>query len=624
MKKIKSLSLAVLAAMTLSGCNDVLDPNINPDMASSNTAENGLAPVVFFANQLVYDHAEYGIYLSQCLTTTGKSEKGDKTYRYGWGNFLTMQRHPQWRRHFYDIGVNTNDVIDSSRKLGSPNYELIVNTLMLMSTQLTTDAFGDMPRTEAYKSMTPKYDTQASLYAWMFEEVDRLLAQYDDVISNPPATMRVIDAKKERIYAGDLNKWRGLVLAVKARLLLRNLPNIDSSAKTCQEIINAAQAAIDCWRSGDIYDHNGIARDAWFGNEPRYYFDGGTAGKAAVWGPGSPRFDSWQSYPNDLSSVSVPSKFFVRDLMGICYPDDENKIGTYKDRKAGVGADPRLMLLFKGENGPVSVTNKDQKQVALRFLENNIGTPSSDFTRKEYPNLYCGAYAATEDCYNVLFTMEELYFIQAEAYYWLGDKVKACELAKEATQMNIQRHLARYLLDNEGKYPNYNGSAVVSSEWWDAYVTAFLDNVGGGRYKILAASENGQKHYYFNPSAFTLSDLMCQKYIAMYMQPEQWTDMRRYHFSNNRNAYGVNDANEIVYPTLRRPYNLYKAYFVDGLSVAEQENTWIQRINYDPETEEKYSSAELERLGASMNHKWLLKPMNWAQARGVRTSLTAE
>ncbi len=117
---------------------------------------------------------------------------------------------------------------------------------------------------------------------------------------------------------------------------------------------------------------------------------------------------------------------------------------------------------------------------------------------------------------------------------------------------------------------------------------------------------------------------MIQKYIAMYLQPEQWTDMRRYHYSNDRNGYGIGDDKEIVYPTLRRPYNLYEPYYVDGLSNEEQENTWIQRINYDPETEEKYNAAELERLGAAQNYKWLLKPMNWALAYGERTSLTAE
>ena len=81
---------------------------------------------------------------------------------------------------------------------------------------------------------------------------------------------------------------------------------------------------------------------------------------------------------------------------------------------------------------------------------------------------------------------------------------------------------------------------------------------------------------------------------------------------------------EIVYPTLRRPYNLYAAFWVDGLSEAEKENCWIQRVNYDPETEEKYNLAELERLGASKNHIWLRKPMIWAEEAGVRTSLTQE
>ena len=117
---------------------------------------------------------------------------------------------------------------------------------------------------------------------------------------------------------------------------------------------------------------------------------------------------------------------------------------------------------------------------------------------------------------------------------------------------------------------------------------------------------------------------MIQKYIAMYMQPEQWTDMRRYHYSNDRNGYGIGDAQEIVYPTLRRPYNLYAAYWIDGMSVAQQENCWVQRLNYDPETEEKYNLAELERLGASKNPEWLKKPMIWAMDYGVRHSLTEE
>lgn len=618
--KIKGITLGVLAAMALSGCNDILDDNVNIDHAHSNTCDLALPPVIFFAQQEVFDNAEYGIYLSQCLTTMGKNQRGDRTYKYGWGYFLNMQRHPQWRRHFYDVGVNGNEMIANSRAINSPNYELIVRALMLMSTQLTTDEFGDMPRAEAYQSNSPHYDTQASIYAWMFDEAEELLKMFDNKELTECPDNRTIDQTRDRIYAGDLSKWKGLVLAVKARLLLRNLPNIDRSAKTCQAIIDAADAAINCWRSGDLL------YGPWFGNEPRYNFDGGADGKSAIWGPGSPRFDTWQSYGNNLDQA-VPSKFFMQDLLGVVYPGNETKQGKW-DRNLGFGADPRLALLFQPQEGPISVSNEN-KAVMLRYLENNIGAAQA-FKQAHYPNLYCGAYAAAQDAYNILFTMEELYFIKAEAYYWMGDKVTACHLVKEATEMNIQRHLDRYMADNEGQMPYTDGKPNPSGEkWFPLYIKAFLDNEDQQHpetrsIRVTRCEENGQKHWYFNESTFSLSDLMIQKYIAMYMQPEQWTDMRRYHYSNNRNNYGIGDANEIIYPTLRRPYNLYTPYFVDGLTNEEQENCWIQRVNYDPETEEKYNLKELERLGASMNHQWLLKPMNWAQDYGVRTSLTAE
>lgn len=617
MNKIKAISLAVLIGLAATGCEDTLKENVNRDKAHSNTAELGLPVMVFYANQTVYDHAEYYIYLSQCLTTMGKSQTGSYAYKSGW-QFLTMNRHPQWRRHFYDIGVNGNELIKNSRALNSPNYELIARTIMLMSTQLTTDAFGDMPRSEAYLSNSPHYDTQASIYAWMFQECEDLLALYNDpdVVNSPQN--QVITQKMDRVYCGDLNKWKGLVQAVKARLLLRNIPNIDRSAATCQKVIDAAQAAIDTWRSGDLL------YGEWFGNEPRYVFTGGTGEQNAPWSQAQPKINSWESRDNQLTSA-VPSKFFIQDCMGIINPGVELRQGLF-DRSNGYGADPRLSLLLVPQNGPTSASN-DRNQVMIRFLENNIGAGST-FKQTHYPNLYAGAYAAGIDAYNPIFTMEELYFIQAEAYYWMGDKVKACELAKEATQWNVQRHLDRYLADNGGLYPVAGNlpstptGAASAQKGFENRATAFFDNVKVGAVK--PASEIGQKHWFFDPANYTLYDLMTQKYIAMYMQPEQWTDMRRYHYSNNRNGYGIGDAQEIVYPTLRRPYNLYQAFWIDGLSTSEQENSWVQRINYDPETEEKYNLAELERLGASKNHKWLRVPMIWAYDYGVKTSLTAE
>lgn len=636
MKKIKIAALALLAGLSLGSCTDVLFDNVNPDKAHDITAKDGLPVVVFYAQQQVYDYSEYYIYLSQCLTTGGKSSIGSYSYKSEW-EFLTMNRHPQWRRHFYDIGVNAKNLIDNAAKINSPNYELIARTIKLMSTQLCTDNFGDMPQSEAYMSNSPKYDTQASIYAWMLQECDDLIAMYeDDALVNCPTNQDI--SALDRVYHGDLSKWKGLVYAMKARILLRNIPNIDRSNAMCDKIIAAADAAINQWRSGDLL------YGAWFGNEPRYKFDGGTNEQNAPWSEAQPIINSWESRKNMLDSA-IPSKFFMIDCLGLLEPDSESKCGQYQNYQ-GYANDPRASLLMQAQNGPLSATSTNTVY-KLRYLDNNIGMGSS-FKAINYPKLHWGAYASGKDAYNPIFTMEELYFIKAEALYWMGDKTQACALAKEATEHNIERHLEfffqkypnpNYNEKTDNKYPGDAASSDVpgyqAKKWWDLQVDAFLNNTedytektvhGQVRrtYNVHKVTERGNKHWFFNPSEFSLSDLMQQKYIALYLQAEQWTDMRRYHYSNNRNKYGIGDNQEIIYPTLRRPYNLYAAYWIDGLTEAQKENTWIQRINYDPETEEKYNRSELERLGAYKNYKWLQEPMIWAKKYGEVTSLTGE
>ena len=634
---IKIAALALLTSLALTGCKDILEDNVNPDKAHSISAQEALPVLVFYAQQVVYDHAEYYSYLSQCLTTGGKSAVGTYSYKSEW-EFLTMNRHPQWRRHFYDIGVNGNKLIEDAEAIHSPNYTLIVRAIQLMSMQLTTDAFGDMPRSQAYKSVAPAYDTQQSIYAWMLQEADNLIADFENTSLTQNENNERITMAQDRVYGGDLEKWKGLVYAVKARLLLRNLPNIDRSAATCNKIIQAADDAINQWRKGDLL------YGAWFGNEPRYNFDGGTGEQNCVWSISQPIINSWESRKNMLESA-IPSKFFLVDVMGLSAPDDENNIGTYNggitSSFSGYANDPRCPLLMKARKGPVSASNPSEK-VMMRCLENNIGMGTS-YKITHYPDLYMGAYAGSVSGYNPIFTMEELYFIKAEALYWLGNKTEACALAKEATEHNIQRHLDFFLT----QYPNPNYNASTDNKYpgqyaisgavgyaravdWEAQVNAFLNNeeyyasATAKNPRVLKVTDRGNEHWFFNPSEFSLSDLMLQKYVAMYLQPEQWTDMRRYHYSNKRNGYGIGDANEIIYPNLRRPYNLYAAYWVDGLTDAQKENLWIQRLNYDPETEEKYNRAELERLGAYKNYKWLQEPMIWARNYGEVTSLTGE
>lgn len=632
MNKFKNIFLTVLLSLGAAGCTDMLDDNVNPDTAHEVTIQTGLPVVVFYAQQTTYDHAEYYIYLSQCLTTTGKSAIGTYSYKSEW-EFLTMNRHPQWRRHFYDIGTNVNNLIDNAESVGSHNYTLIARTVRLLSTQLAVDMFGDMPLTDAYKSNDPTYDNEGTIYDWLFTEIESLLADYENTDLTEASSNQTITQSQDRLYGGDLSKWKGLVYAIKARLLLRNIPNIDTSSATCQKIIDAADQAINQWRTGTLL------YGSWFGNEPRYNFDGGTNEQNNVWSAAQPIINSWESRRNMLDSA-VPSQFFLYNCLGLLGMGTSNE-GCYNTEFStsheGYSNDPRMSLLMIARKGPDGDVN-----TRMRCLENNIGCGTS-YKTDHYPKLYMGAYAGsnTGQGYNPIFTMEELYFIKAEAEYWLGNKAYACQLAKEATQYNIQRHLdfflseysnADYDSETDNKYPGAASEGTpefATAEDWNARLNAFLNNEqysvtrrGREIVYVRPVTERGNEHWFFEEANFSLSDLMIQKYIAMYMQPEQFTDMRRYHFSNKRNNYGIGDANEIIYPGLRRPYNLYAAYWVDGLSDAEKENLWVQRIPQDPDTEGKYNRAELERLGAYNNYKWIQKPLIWAHDKGEVSSLT--
>lgn len=572
---MKTVKLYILISMFLSltvftGCSDWLDVNTSVDNPTTVTVDQSLPIVVFYASQLCYDHAEYGMYLSQALTTGGRSQTGAYAYKSGW-ELLSMNRHPHWRRHYYDIGVNVKELITAAEKIDSKNFILIARTIRLHSTLLTTDAFGDMPLSQVYQANSPAYDTQQQVYDWMNKEVNDLLALYDDPtwIDNP--NNKIISKKMDRIFEGDLGKWRAFTKALKARIMLRKLPNWDNTPATCDAIIAAVDAAL----SDPKYQ------------DPLYVYEGGSpAEKNCPWGPAQPKLNlGWAQARENLLTEAIPSKFFAYALLG-AYPNIRTSRGYALDPRAVELMTPRV---------------DDKSLMIIRYLENNIGMATS-MKITYYPDLFAGSGKnpySKNNGYIMLMSQEELMFMKAEAQYWKGDKTAAYQTTKEAVKRNMLR--VGVTTDNAIKLNYYN--------------------------KFFEIKLPGE-------AVFTLADLMQQKYVAMYMQPEMWTDVRRYNYSSKSNgiAYdgvyvytvknchdgtnGVTSANFALEYSLKRPYNLYEAYWNTednfGVNAKLSPNAWITRLNYDPETEDKYNKKELERLGAYKNPQWLKKRMIWA------------
>ena len=556
MNKYKVIILSLLISFMGASCEDWLYDNVNEDAAHEVLPQQVLPVVLFYSAQLQFDHAEYGAYLTQTLTTGGRNQTSSFAYKSGWGDFLTMNRHPQWRRHFYDIGVNAKEIIDEAHEAQAWNLELIGRTLRLMSTQMTTDLFGDMPRSEAYESNSPHYDTQESIYEWMNQEIEELIGMYEDPTYTEAATNIPIDQSIDRVFAGDLNKWKHYTYALKARLLLRKLPNWENNAATCQAIITAVNQALEGWE--DVL----------------YRFDGGNGAQNSPWGEAFGSTEQgglgWEGRGNMLNSA-VPTKYFMENILGVFESHNNLK---------GWAEDPRILAFMSARPGPSGTSDSGTE---MRYLDTNIGMDVS-YKVDNYPTLFPEVDGKKVSVYTQntgyvpLFLEEELLLIKAEATYWSGDKPTARSLTMQAAEINFDR---------------FNLSSIYGSSY-TRYRNNYLGNeTGTGNYVTT----------YFPADGFNIGHIMRQKYVCLYLQPEQWTDMRRYNYSCEEN--GIQYDNTYVYPGLKRPNNIYEAHWGDD------PKAWINRINYDPETEEKYNKAELERLGAYKNYQWLRKPMIW-------------
>jgi len=556
MNKYKAIILSLLISFMGASCEDWLYDNVNEDAAHEVLPQQVLPVVLFYSAQLQFDHAEYGAYLTQTLTTGGRNQTSSFAYKSGWGDFLTMNRHPQWRRHFYDIGANAKEIIDEAHEAQAWNLELIGRTLRLMSTQMTTDLFGDMPRSEAYESNSPHYDTQESIYEWMNQEIEELIGMYEDPTYTEAATNIPIDQSIDRVFAGDLNKWKHYTYALKARLLLRKLPNWENNAATCQAIITAVNRALEGWE--DVL----------------YRFDGGNGAQNSPWGEAFGSTEQgglgWEGRGNMLNSA-VPTKYFMENILGVFESHNNLK---------GWAEDPRILAFMSARPGPSGTSDSGTE---MRYLDTNIGMDVS-YKVDNYPTLFPEVDGKKVSVYTQntgyvpLFLEEELLLIKAEATYWSGDKPTARSLTMQAAEINFDR---------------FNLSSIYGSSY-TRYRNNYLGNeTGTGNYVTT----------YFPADGFNIGHIMRQKYVCLYLQPEQWTDMRRYNYSCEEN--GIQYDNTYVYPGLKRPNNIYEAHWGDD------PKAWINRINYDPETEEKYNKAELERLGAYKNYQWLRKPMIW-------------
>ncbi|MCD0487454.1 SusD/RagB family nutrient-binding outer membrane lipoprotein [Pedobacter sp. MC2016-14] len=170
-------------------------------------------------------------------------------------------------------------------------------------------------------------------------------------------------------------------------------------------------------------------------------------------------------------------------------------------------------------------------------------------TMDDFANLYNGYWTKDGSPFPYILK-EELYFIKAEAAFYKNDNVTALAAYREGVKLNMQR-----LGITEGEIGSFLSSSKIKQD----------------------------------ASLLTISDILVQKYVALYLQSETWVDMRRHGYSTE------------AYPGIYYPARV----------LTEWGGRWIQRLPYDNQTEYIYNPQEMARLGAT-SRSWVFTPVWWA------------
>src|SRR5690606_7505575 len=150
--------------------------------------------------------------------------------RYNWG----PEGNPYGT--FYHALRDVNNIILLSGETGQNNYVGIAKVIKSYMYSFMTDAYGDLPYTEATDAKDginyPKFDRQEVIYQGILadlEEANQLIGSTSETVEG------------DILFQGDLMKWRKFANSLRIRIHMRLSDRIDPSA-AIQAIVSDHQA----------------------------------------------------------------------------------------------------------------------------------------------------------------------------------------------------------------------------------------------------------------------------------------------------------------------------------------------------------------------------------------------
>lgn len=226
---MKSYILAVLLLLvSATACDkDFEEVNTNPNNPES-VSPSLLLPTVIrnSVNEMAAKAWGYGNVVMQY---TAKIQFTNED-RYNWG----PEGNPY--ETFYNSLRDINNIIVLSQESGQNNYIGIAKVIKSYMYSFMTDAYGDLPYTEATSAKEginyPEFDRQEIIY-------QRILSELEEANSLIGSTTENVEG--DILFQGDLMKWRKFANSLRLRLHMRLSDRIDPSV-AMQEILANPEA----------------------------------------------------------------------------------------------------------------------------------------------------------------------------------------------------------------------------------------------------------------------------------------------------------------------------------------------------------------------------------------------
>lgn len=219
MKKLIYI-LSLFSILCVTSCTDDFDEKNRPKTGSSTTSPDE----VFTRSLVTGSGLSYQVWQQMHQTTTSEwvQHWANIVPRFRGDNYEPELGDVVWkyyysRQYFAPLSLNfqTMKLIDETDK--SPLKMACAKIWNVYLFHLITDSYGDIPYSEAFHSLKPKFDSQQYIY----EDMLKTLSGSVELIKANQSTGYIAFGKADVLYQGDMNKWIKFANALTLRLSLR-------------------------------------------------------------------------------------------------------------------------------------------------------------------------------------------------------------------------------------------------------------------------------------------------------------------------------------------------------------------------------------------------------------------